>query len=81
MVECLPLAQGVTPVGDQVPYGAPCKEPASLSVCVSTSVSLMNKFKKILKKKEIRHNACIQTIKTQRNQRVAFPCYEAFLKI
>ena len=45
----LPLAQGlILETQDQVPLGAPCMEPASLSACVSAvlalslSVSLMN---------------------------------------
>ena len=46
VVERLPLAQVVIPGSwDQVPYQAPCMEPASPSTYVSASlfVSLMNK--------------------------------------
>ena len=40
VVERLPLAQGVIPGSwDRVPHWAPCREPASLSACVSASVS------------------------------------------
>ena len=42
----LPSAQGVTPGSwDRILQWAPCREPASLSACVSASlsVSLMNK--------------------------------------
>ena len=46
VVERLPLVQGMIPESqDQVPHRAPCREPASPSVCVSASlcVSLMDK--------------------------------------
>ena len=39
----LPLAQsGILETRDQGPRQAPCMEPASLSPCVSASLSLMN---------------------------------------
>ena len=49
-VECLPSAQGVIlETQNQVPHRAPCREPASLSACVSASLSVyfMNKGIKI----------------------------------
>ena len=40
-VECLPLAQGVTPRSwDRVSHRAPCMEPASLSAYISASFSV-----------------------------------------
>ena len=52
VVEHLPSAQ-VMILGswDQVPYQTPHREPASPSLYVSVSVSLMNKFLKIFLKK------------------------------
>ena len=41
VVECLPLAQGVTPRSwDRVSHWAPRREPASLSAYVSASLSM-----------------------------------------
>ena len=45
-IELLPLAQGMIPeYWDRAPHQAACMEPASLSACVSASLSLsfMNK--------------------------------------
>ena len=44
VVECLPLAQVVIPGSwDQVPHWDPCRESASPFICVSASVSFMNR--------------------------------------
>ena len=57
MVEQLPLAQGVVPGSwDPVPHRDPLRESASPSASVSaSSVLLMNKLIKILKKKNIKN--------------------------
>ena len=49
-VEHLPWAQDVIPESwDQVPNGAPCREPASLSACASLSCVSHKKIKSLKK--------------------------------